>query len=85
MRDGADLPAERTAAIQGAYRPSFERFFDHTVPWVGCQYLTPALAQEAGMGTAEFADSSTAPACSTGTRSASGRSATRTASTPPTR
>ena len=33
-----------------------ERFFDHAVPWVGCQYPTPALAQEAGMGTAEFAD-----------------------------
>jgi aminopeptidase len=50
------MPAERTAAMQGAYRPSFERFFDHSVPWVGCQYPTPALAQEAGMGTTEFAD-----------------------------
>jgi aminopeptidase len=55
-RDSADMPAERTAALQGAYRPSFERFFDHSVPWVGCQYPTAALAQEAGMGTTEFAD-----------------------------
>jgi aminopeptidase len=28
----------------------------HEVPWVGCQYPTPALAQDAGMSTDEFAD-----------------------------
>ena len=44
------------AAIQGAYRPAMERIFRHEVPWVGCQYPTPALAQEAGMATEEFAD-----------------------------
>jgi aminopeptidase len=55
-RDSADVPSERTAAIQGAYRPSLERVFRHEVPWVGCQYPTPALAQEAGMSTDEFAD-----------------------------
>jgi aminopeptidase len=55
-RDMADIPSERTAAIQGAYRPSLERIFRHEVPWVGCQYPTPALAQEAGMSTEEFAD-----------------------------
>ena len=55
-RDSADIPAERTAAIQGAYRPSLERIFRHEVPWVGCQYPTPALAQEAGMSTEDFAD-----------------------------
>ena len=55
-RDMADIPSERTAAIQGAYRPSLERIFRHEVPWVGCQYPTPALAQEAGMSTDEFAD-----------------------------
>ena len=54
-RDGADISAERTAAIQGAYRPSLERIFRHEVPWVGCQYPTAALAQEAGMATHEFA------------------------------
>ncbi len=55
-RDAASVDAERTAAIQGAYRPAFERIFRHEVPWVGCQYPTSALAQDAGMATAEFAD-----------------------------
>jgi aminopeptidase len=55
-RDAASVDAERTAAIQGAYRPAFERIFRHEVPWVGCQYPTSALAQEAGMATADFAD-----------------------------
>jgi aminopeptidase len=55
-RDAASVDTERTAAIQGAYRPAFERIFRHEVQWVGCQYPTPALAQEAGMGTREFAD-----------------------------
>src|SRR5688572_3482793 len=55
-RDMADIPSERTAAIQGAYRPHLERVFRHELPWVGCQYPTPALAQEAGMSTDEFAD-----------------------------
>jgi aminopeptidase len=55
-RDAVDIPAERMAAIQEAYRPALERFISHEVPWVGCQYPTPALAQEAGMATHEFAD-----------------------------
>jgi aminopeptidase len=55
-RDSADIPSERTAAIQGAYRPALERIFRHELPWVGCQYPTPALAQEAGMSTEDFAD-----------------------------
>jgi len=55
-REGADVPAARTAAAQGAYRPSLERVFNHELPWVGCQYPTPALAQDAGMSTDAFAD-----------------------------
>ena len=55
-RDAASVDAERTAALQGAYRPALERVFAGTVPWVGCQYPTPALAQDAGMSTVEFAD-----------------------------
>jgi aminopeptidase len=55
-RDAVDIPAERVAALQGAYRPAFERIFSNEVPWVGCQYPTAALAQEAGMSTEEFAD-----------------------------
>jgi aminopeptidase len=50
------LSQERLSALQAAYRPSVQRILSHEVPWVGCQYPTPALAQEAGMSTAEFAD-----------------------------
>ena len=55
-RDSSDLASDRLAAMQGAYRPSMERIFRHEVPWVGCQYPTPALAQDAGMSTEAFAD-----------------------------
>jgi aminopeptidase len=55
-RDASSVDAERMAALQGAYRPVLERVFAGQVPWVGCQYPTPALAQEAGMSTDEFAD-----------------------------
>ena len=55
-RDAASHPAERMGAMQAAYRPAIERIFRHELPWVGCQYPTPALAQEAGMSTDEFAD-----------------------------
>ena len=55
-RDAASVDSERTAALLGAYRPAMERIFRHEVAWVGCQYPTPALAQDAGMGTREFAD-----------------------------
>jgi aminopeptidase len=55
-RDASSLDTERTAAIQGAYRPALERVFRHEVPWVGCQYPTAALAQDAGMSTDEFAE-----------------------------
>ena len=55
-RQLAALGQERLSALQAAYRPSLERILRHELPWVGCQYPTPALAQEAGMSTADFAD-----------------------------
>jgi len=55
-RDASSIDAERTVAFQGAYRPALERVFAGTVPWVGCQFPTHALAQDAGMSTGEFAD-----------------------------
>ena len=55
-REMVGLPQDRLELLQNAYRPSQERFLRHEVPWVGCQYPTPALAQEAGMSTDEFAD-----------------------------
>ena len=53
--DGSDVPAERTAAVQAAYRPATDRY-DSTFPWVICWYPTPALAQDAGMTLANFED-----------------------------
>jgi aminopeptidase len=55
-RELVGLPQDRLELLQAAYRPSQERFLRHEVPWVGCQYPTPALAQEAGMSSEEFAD-----------------------------
>ena len=55
-RDTSALSAHRLSTLQAAYRPVTRRLLAHEVPWVGCQYPTPALAQEAGMSTDEFAD-----------------------------
>jgi aminopeptidase len=55
-RDSSSIEAERLAAARAAYRPAMQRTLSHEVPWVGCQYPTPALAQDAGMSTDEFAD-----------------------------
>jgi aminopeptidase len=55
-RTSASIPAEKMGALQAAYRPASGRIMSHEVPWVACQYPTPALAQEAGLGTEEFAD-----------------------------
>jgi aminopeptidase len=55
-RDGVSVDPQKLQAVQSAYRPYIERVFKHEVPWVGCQYPNPALAQEAGMSTEEFED-----------------------------
>ena len=55
-RDGSRVPRERLGAMQAAYRPAMERIFQHEVPWVGCQFPTAALAQDAGMSTDDFAE-----------------------------
>jgi aminopeptidase len=55
-RDVAALPQERLNAMQGGIRPALERMFNADLAWVGGQFPTPALAQEAGMPTEEFAD-----------------------------
>jgi len=52
----AGIETERIGMLQGAHRPAMKRMMNHTVPWLGCQYPTPALAQEAGMSTEAFAD-----------------------------
>jgi aminopeptidase len=53
---GSDIPPERTSAVSAAYRPVTARLDDNEVPWLMCWYPTPALAADAGMPLAEFAD-----------------------------
>lgn len=55
-RASAAIESERMGALQAAYRPARKRMMNHDVPWVACQYPTAALAQEAGLGTDEFAE-----------------------------
>jgi aminopeptidase len=53
-RETAGIPQDRLSALQAAYRPATQRILAHEVPWVGCQYPVPALAQDAGMSLADF-------------------------------
>jgi aminopeptidase len=55
-RELTALSTERMTLIQTAYRPSLERLFSGELPWVGCQFPTPALAQNAGMSLRRFED-----------------------------
>jgi aminopeptidase len=55
-RELSRLPADRLALLQGASREHYERVFTHELKWVGCQFPTPALAQEAEMSLEEFSD-----------------------------
>jgi aminopeptidase len=55
-RTAAGISSERLNALQAGIRPALERVFAGELPWVGGQFPTPALAQEAGMATDDFAD-----------------------------
>ena len=55
-REGSDVPPERLNLLRQAYRPLYEKFFTDNAPWVGCQYPTPAFAQDAGMTLQAFED-----------------------------
>jgi aminopeptidase len=55
-RELTGLPAERLALFQAGMRPHLERVLTMELKWVGCQYPTPALAQDAGMSLAGFED-----------------------------
>ncbi len=56
VNDGSELDALRRQLISKAHRPFFQRSSQAGFPWVGCQFPTPALAQEAGMSTKAFED-----------------------------
>jgi aminopeptidase len=55
-REASGVPPERLALHQAGLRPHLERMFTYELKWVGCQFPTPALAQDAGMSVAEFED-----------------------------
>jgi len=55
-REISAVPADRLGRVQAAMRPYYERVFTNDLRWVGCQYPTPALAQDAGMSLEEFED-----------------------------
>jgi aminopeptidase len=55
-RDGSDIPPERMARLQAAGRKYAEPFFRDEKKWVGCQWPTNALAQDAGMTLEQFTD-----------------------------
>jgi aminopeptidase len=53
-RDGSELPVGKQTLMRRASQPFYRRSMTDEIPWVGCQFPCPALAQEAGMATAEF-------------------------------
>src|SRR5207247_9901023 len=55
-REALAVPSERLALHQAGLRPHMERMFTYELKWVGCQFPTPALAQDAGMSVSEFED-----------------------------
>ncbi len=55
-RNGSDVPADRLALRQKATRPHMAEVFSGKTPWVGLDFPTAALAQDAGMTLAQFED-----------------------------
>jgi aminopeptidase len=55
-REGAELSPERMALAKQYRKPFFRRTMAHEIPWVGCQYPTEALAQDAGLTLSQFSE-----------------------------
>jgi aminopeptidase len=55
-RDGTEVSPERHSLIRESRRPIMPKILNNEIKWVACMYPTPALAQDAGMSTAAFAD-----------------------------
>lgn len=55
-REGSDIPPEQMRAFRQSRKTYIERVLNWTMPWVGCNFPTPALAQEAGMTLEQYAD-----------------------------
>jgi aminopeptidase len=55
-REASAVPPERIGLIQSGYRPHLQRVYTNEMPWVGCNFPTPALAQDAGMSLRDYED-----------------------------
>lgn len=55
-RDGSEVSPERQVLLAQAGRAAAQRRLSLQVPWVGCQFPTQALAQEAGMTLGAYED-----------------------------
>jgi aminopeptidase len=55
-RGAAEVGADRRALMKKASFPFFRRTMADEIPWVGCQFPTNALAQEAGMSLSAYED-----------------------------
>jgi aminopeptidase len=55
-REGLERPAKRAALLRKARLAHIQPFIAWEKPWVGCQYPTQALAQDAGMTLSQFAE-----------------------------
>jgi aminopeptidase len=55
-RDGSEISPERLALRNKAQRPHMEKVFTGEKPWVGLDFPTQAMAQDAGMTMREFED-----------------------------
>jgi aminopeptidase len=55
-REASAVPPERMGLVQSGFRPSMERIYNNELPWVGGNYPTPALAQDAGMSLRDYED-----------------------------
>ncbi len=55
-REGGELSPGRHALSKQYRKPFFRRTMGDEIPWVGCQYPTEALAQDAGLTLRQFED-----------------------------
>lgn len=53
-QDGSELPAERQTAFRRSRKQQIKRVVEFTMPWVGCNFPTPSLAQDAHMTLAQY-------------------------------
>ena len=55
-RGGSDIEPSKLQLVQQSSLPVMERLIGGEAPWVGCQFPTAALAQDAGMSLTDFED-----------------------------